>query len=283
MLLYDKPRTNASIARRKKLCYNKKNTGGSVVKGMQRLTGLVRKAIQDYEMIAPGDRVLVGVSGGKDSVALTVALGRLRAYLGVPFTVQAVTLDPCFGGVQTDYTPLAELFARENIPYEVRRTDIGPVVFDYRKEPNPCALCAKLRRGSLNDAAREQGCGKVALGHHFDDAVETFMLSLFYEGRLSCFRPVTYLDRTDLTVIRPMLYMTEREVINFAARQALPICKSGCPVDKETKREDIKQLLRILEHDYHDLRQHIFGAMQRLPLDGWAPSDPRGRKTKGGD
>ena len=140
---------------------------------MQRLEGLLRKAVQDYEMIAPGDRVCVGVSGGKDSVALTVALGHLRRYLGVPFEVMAVTLDPRFGGVEADYQPLADLFAQEGIPYEIRRTDIGPVVFDYRKEPNPCALCAKMRRGALHAAAQELSCNKVALGHHLDDAVET--------------------------------------------------------------------------------------------------------------
>ena len=146
---------------------------------MQHLTGLMRKAIQDYEMLAPGDRVCVGVSGGKDSVALTVGLARLRGYLGIPFEVTAVTLDPCFGGVPADYTALAALFAAEGVPYTVRRTDIGPVVFDYRKEPNPCALCAKLRRGALHSAAQELGCNKVALGHHLDDAVETFYMNLW--------------------------------------------------------------------------------------------------------
>ena len=146
---------------------------------MQRLEGLLRKAVQDYEMIASGDRVCVGVSGGKDSVALTVALGHLRRYLGVPFEVMAVTLDPRFGGVEADYQPLADLFAQEGIPYEIRRTDIGPVVFDYRKEPNPCALCAKMRRGALHAAAQELGCNKVALGHHLDDAVETFYMNLW--------------------------------------------------------------------------------------------------------
>ncbi len=154
---------------------------------MQRLEGLLRKAVQDYEMIAPGDRVCVGVSGGKDSVALTVALGHLRRYLGVPFEVMAVTLDPRFGGVEADYQPLADLFAQEGIPYEIRRTDIGPVVFDYRKEPNPCALCAKMRRGALHAAAQELGCNKVALGHHLDDAVETFYMNLWREGRIGCF------------------------------------------------------------------------------------------------
>ena len=248
---------------------------------MQKMLSHLRRCVDEYRMIQPGDRIAVGVSGGKDSLVLLRTLAELRKFYPVPFELVAITLD--MGYENADFSSIARLCQSLDVPYIVKKTDIKQVIFDIRKEKNPCALCAKLRRGSLNDAAREQGCGKVALGHHFDDAVETFMLSLFYEGRLSCFRPVTYLDRTDLTVIRPMLYMTEREVINFAARQALPICKSGCPVDKETKREDVKQLLRTLEHDYHDLRQHIFGAMQRLPLDGWAPTDPRGRKTKGGD
>ena len=183
-------------------------------RAMQRLCGLMRKAVQDYEMIAPGDKVMVGVSGGKDSVALTIGLAELRKYIGFDFTVQAVTLDPQFGGRPMDYTVLQELFAQYDIPYEIRRTEIGPVVFDYRKEKNPCALCAKLRRGALHTAAQELGCNKVALGHHLDDAVETFYMNLWREGRIGCFSPVTYLSRRDLTLIRPMLLATEQEVIS---------------------------------------------------------------------
>ena len=186
-------------------------------RAMQRLCGLMRKAVQDYEMIAPGDKVMVGVSGGKDSVALTIGLAELRKYIGFDFTVQAVTLDPQFGGRPMDYTVLQELFAQYDIPYEIRRTEIGPVVFDYRKEKNPCALCAKLRRGALHTAAQELGCNKVALGHHLDDAVETFYMNLWREGRIGCFSPVTYLSRRDLTLIRPMLLATEQEVISAGA------------------------------------------------------------------
>ncbi len=246
---------------------------------MQKMLSHLRRCVDEYRMIQAGDRIAVGVSGGKDSLVLLRTLAELRRFYPVPFEVVAITLDMGYEGA--DFSPIAALCREIEVEYIVKPTNIKEVVFDIRNEKNPCALCAKLRRGSLNDAAKENGCNKVALGHHFDDAVETFMLSLFYEGRLSCFLPVTYLDRTDLYVIRPMLYMTEREVINFANRQNLPICKSGCPVDKETKREDIKQLIRTLEHDYHDLRQHIFGAMQRLPLNGWEPIDPRGRKKKG--
>ncbi|MBR5284108.1 MAG: tRNA 2-thiocytidine biosynthesis protein TtcA [Clostridia bacterium] len=246
---------------------------------MQKMLSHLRRCVDEYRMIQAGDRIAIGVSGGKDSLVLLRTLAELRRFYPVPFEVVAITLD--MGYENADFSPIAKMCEEIGVEYIVKPTNIKEVVFDIRNEKNPCALCAKLRRGSLNDAAKENGCNKVALGHHFDDAVETFMLSLFYEGRLSCFLPVTYLDRTDLHVIRPMLYMTEREVINFANRQNLPICKSGCPVDKETKREDIKQLIRTLEHDYHDLREHIFGAMQRLPLNGWEPVDPRGRKKKG--
>ena len=167
----------------------------SDLRAMQRLCGLMRKAVQDYEMIAPGDRVMVGVSGGKDSVALTIGLSMLRKYIGFDYEVVAVTLDPQFDHQPMDYSALAELFRQHGIPYEVRRTEIGPVVFEYRKEKNPCALCAKLRRGALHTAAQELGCNKVALGHHLDDAVETFYMNLWREGRIGCFSPVTYLSQ----------------------------------------------------------------------------------------
>lgn len=238
---------------------------------LQHLEGLVRKAIQDYDMIAPGDSICVGVSGGKDSVALTLALGHLRAYLGVPFTVQAVTLDPLFGGVETDYTPLAEVFAREDIPYSVRRTDIGPVVFDYRHESNPCALCAKLRRGMLHSAAKQLGCNKVALGHHLDDAVETFYMNLWQEGRIGCFSPVTYLSRRDLTLIRPLLLATEAEIIHAVRRDGLPVIKSRCPADGITMREQTKDFVRERSQADPAFRQKTLHALQTSGIDGWAP------------
>ena len=180
-------------------------------RAMQRLCGLMRKAVQDYEMLAPGDRVMVGVSGGKDSVALTVGLAMLRQYIGFDYEVVAVTLDPQFDHQPMDYTALQALFARYGIPYHIRRTEIGPVVFEYRQEKNPCSLCAKLRRGALHTAAQELGCNKVALGHHLDDAVETFYMNLWREGRIGCFSPVTYLSQRDLTLIRPMLPRRRRD------------------------------------------------------------------------
>ncbi len=234
---------------------------------MQKMLSHLRKCIDDYAMIAPGDRIAVGVSGGKDSLSLLLLLARLRDFYPLPFDLSAITLD--MGYENPDYSPIADLCAGIGVEYIIKPTQIKQIVFDVRHEKNPCALCAKLRRGALNDTARENQCNKVALGHHFDDAVETFMMSLFYEGRISCFQPVTELERAGVTVIRPMLYMTEREVINFAHRQALPVCKNPCPADKNTRREDMKQMIRHLEHDHHDLRRHIFGAMQRRPLDGW--------------
>lgn len=240
-------------------------------KQMQRLEGLIRKAVQEYEMIRAGDCVCVGVSGGKDSVALTVALGRLRRYLGVPYEVAAVTLDPCFGGVETDYSVLEALFAAENIRYQIRRTDIGPVVFDYRKEANPCALCAKLRRGTLHTAAKELGCNRIALGHHLDDAVETFYMNLWREGRIGCFSPVTYLSRRDLTMIRPLLYATESEVQSAVRRENLPVVKSLCPADGVTVREDTKQFVREMAHKDPAFRQKTLHALQKSGIDGWAP------------
>ena len=238
---------------------------------MQRLCGLMRKAVQDYEMITPGDRILVGVSGGKDSVALTIGLAQLRRYLGFDFGITAVTLDPQFHHEAVDYTPLAELFARYEIPYEVRRTEIGPIVFEYRQEKNPCSLCAKLRRGALHSAAQELGCNKVALGHHLDDAVETFYMNLWREGRIGCFSPVTRLDRRELTLIRPMLLATESEVRSAVQKESLPIVKSRCPADGVTVREQTKDFVRERCRTDHAFRQKTLHALQESGIDGWRP------------
>ena len=238
---------------------------------MQRLEGLMRKAIQDYDMIQPGDRICVGVSGGKDSVSLTVGLGHLRSYLGIPFEVVAVTLDPRFGGVETDYSPLAELFAKQNIRYEIRRTDIGRIVFDFRKESNPCALCAKFRRGILHNTAKELGCNKVALGHHLDDAIETFYMNLWREGRIGCFSPVTYLSRKDITMIRPLLLATESDVRRAVRDAYLPVIKSLCPADGVTVREDTKSFVKKMSHEDPAFRQKTLHALQDSGIDGWAP------------
>ena len=237
---------------------------------MQRLCGLMRKAVQDYEMISPGDKIMVGVSGGKDSVALTIGLAQLRRYLGFDYEVVAVTLDPQFDHQAVDYSPLAALFARYEVPYEVRRTEIGPIVFEYRKEKNPCSLCARLRRGALHTAAQELGCNKVALGHHLDDAVETFYMNLWREGRIGCFSPVTQLDRRGLTLIRPMLLATEHEVRCAVKEEDLPIVKSRCPADGVTVHVPLKALSRLTPEQFTWnvpglLDELIVGLIKSLP------------------
>ena len=235
---------------------------------IQRLTGLLRRCAEDYHMIAPGDRVGVGVSGGKDSLVLLVLLSGLREYFDKPFALEAITIDM---GLGMDYGEVEKLCADIGVPYTVVKTEIGPIIFDHRKEKNPCSMCAKMRRGALNQAILDKGFNKLALGHHYDDAVETFLMSLLFEGRISCFQPVTNLDRTGIVQIRPMLYIHEKTVDNFARRQELPVLQNRCPVDKHTKREEVKQLLFDLSKTYPDMKERIFGAMQRLPLPAWEP------------
>ena len=242
---------------------------------MQRLEGLMRKAMQEYEMIRPGDHVCVGVSGGKDSVALTVGLARLRSYYEKPFTLTALSLDPQFGGVPTDYGPLEELFRQLEVPYVIRRTDIGSIVFETRREDNPCSLCAKMRRGALHDTARELGCNVIALGHHLDDAIETFYMNLWREGRIGCFSPKTYLSRKELTCIRPMVLATEAEVVRAVRALELPVVKSRCPADGVTEREHMKEFVRDMVHRDSAFRQKMLGALQKSGIDGWGPTGPQ--------
>lgn len=242
---------------------------------MQKMMGLVRRCIEDYNMIEAGDRVAVGVSGGKDSLTLLVVLAALREYYPVKFDLAALSVDMGLGGM--DFSPVAELCARLNVPYLVKKTEIGPIIFDYRKEKNPCSMCAKMRRGALHNALREHGITKIALGHHFDDAVETFFLSLFYESRLSCFHPVTYLDRTDITQIRPLLYVSEAMIREAVPRLQLPVVHNPCPADGHTKRQEVKTLIASLEPQYPKLKESVFAAMQRLPLPHWAPRELRRR------
>lgn len=238
---------------------------------MQKIVGLVRRCVEDYNMIESGDRIGVGVSGGKDSLALLVLLAELQKYNHKPFTIEAITIDM---GLGMDYTQIENLCKDLDIPFHLIKTEIAPIIFDHRKEKNPCSMCSKMRRGALNQALLDLGLNKLALGHHYDDAVETFVMSLIYEGRISCFQPVTDLDRTGIIQIRPMLYVHERTVDSFAKRYDLPVLANRCPVDKNTKREEIKQLVYNLSATYPDLKERIFGAMQRLPLPEW---EPKGR------
>lgn len=235
---------------------------------MQKLIGLVRRCVEDYRMICPGDRIGVGVSGGKDSVALLVFLAELKKYYPQSFHLEAITVDM---GLGMDYSPVEALCDRLEVPFTQVKTEIGPIVFQYRQEKNPCSMCAKMRRGALNQALLERDLHKLALGHHYDDAVETFLMSLLFEGRISCFQPVTDLDRTSIIQIRPMLYIHEKTVDSFVKRFDLPVIENRCPIDKTTKREEVKQLIYQLSATYPDLKERIFGAMQRLPLPEWGP------------
>lgn len=235
---------------------------------MQKLMGLVRRCVEDYDMIQKGDKIAVGVSGGKDSLVLLKLLAGLREYNSNPFELEAITIDM---GLGMDFSGIQKLCDELQVPYTIVKTEIGPIIFDYRKEKNPCSMCAKMRRGALNQALLDRGLNKLALGHHYDDAVETFLMSLLYEGRISCFQPVTNLDRTGIIQIRPMLYISEKTADHFARRMDLPVIANRCPADKHTKREEIKELVYELSGRYPDLKDRVFGAMQRLPLPEWEP------------
>ena len=234
---------------------------------MQKMMGLMRKCIDDYHMISSGDRIAVGVSGGKDSLTLLTVLAALRSYYPAPFELAAIPIDMGLDGM--DFSPVEQYCKELNVGYYCKKTEIGPIIFDYRKEKNPCSMCAKMRRGALNDTIRELGFGKIALGHHFDDAVETFLMSLLYEGRIGCFEPVTYLSRSGVTQIRPMLYVGEKAISHFAEAYDLPVVHNVCPADKHTKRQEVKDLISGLQAQYPDIKTKIFGAMQRYPLSQW--------------
>ena len=237
------------------------------MKEIKRILSFTRRAVDDYGMIEDGDRIGVGVSAGKDSLTLLIALAELRRFYPKKFELVAITVDMGFEGM--DFSPIAELCRELDVPFVTVPTQISRVVFDIRKEKNPCGLCAKMRRGALHDECKRQRCNKLALGHHFDDVVETFMLNLFYEGRLGSFSPVTYLSRKDLTMIRPMIYAQEKDVRYFVNRHPLPIITSPCPADKNTEREAMKQLLTSLERGNKGLRHRIFGALQKAGIDGY--------------
>jgi len=235
---------------------------------MQKLMGLLRRCVEDYNMISEGDKIAVGVSGGKDSLVLLKLMAGLREYHNKSFELEAITIDM---GLGMDFSGIQKFCDELNVPYTVVKTEIGPIIFDYRKEKNPCSMCAKMRRGALNQALKDRDCNKLALGHHYDDAVETFVMNLLFEGRIGCFQPVTNLDRMGVIQIRPMLYISEKTADNFCKRMELPVLTNRCPVDKHTKREEVKDLVYELSGRYPDFKDRVFGAMQRLPLEEWAP------------
>ena len=234
---------------------------------MKRMLSFVRRGVDDYGMIDEGDRIAVGISGGKDSLALLAILAQMRLFYPKKYELFAITVDMGFEGA--DFSEISEFCRRYDVKYKVVKTDIAKIIFDVRKESNPCSLCAKMRRGTLHAAAVELGCNKVALGHHFDDAVETFMMNLFFEGRLGCFSPITYLSNRDITLIRPMIFATEKDVRYFANKERLPVSESLCPEDKATEREEMKKLLSELEKKNRGLRHRIFHAMCRADISGF--------------
>lgn len=238
------------------------------MENIKRILSYVRRAADDYGMIRDGEKIAVGISGGKDSLTLLCALSELRRFYPHKFELCAITVDMGFEPT-VDFSPIRALCESLDVPYHVVPTEIYKIIFEIRKEKSPCSLCAKMRRGALHKAAKELGCTAVALGHHFDDVVDTFMLNLFFEGRLGCFSPVTYLSRMDITLIRPMIYMPEKDVRYFAQKAELPIIQSPCPADGNTERAEMNKLLLDLERHNKGLRYRIFGAIQRGGIDGF--------------
>ena len=233
----------------------------------QHLLSYVRRAIQDYEMIQEGDCIAIGISGGKDSLILAFALSYLKHFYPKQFDIMGITVS--LGFKDFDLTAVKAFFEEIQIPFYVCETQIGQIIFEERKESNPCSLCSKMRKGALYDYAKKLGCNKIALGHNKDDINETLLMSLLYEGRIHTMAPMTYMDQVDMHIIRPLIYVPESDIRGFVKKQNLPVVKSPCPVDGKTKREDMKQLIYSLQKDIPKVREHLFGAIQRSTLNGW--------------
>lgn len=239
---------------------------------LQQVLSVVRKAVDDYQMIEEGDKIAVGISGGKDSLTLLYALNGLKCFYPKKFDIIAITVDLGFQNLNLD--KIKALCEELQVEYIIEKTDIGKIIFEDRKESNPCSLCAKMRKGALNDAIKAAGCNKIAYAHHKDDVVETMLMSLIFEGRFHTFSPVTYLDRMDLTVIRPLMYMNEADVIGFINKYDVPVVKSPCPADGHTKREYVKKLLRQLNLENPGVKERMFTAIRTGNLKGWMiPND----------
>ncbi len=218
---------------------------------MQRLLSLMRKANNDYHLIEDGDKIAIGISGGKDSIALLAVLNAYRRFSPEKFDIVAINIDMGFEETDRDEVARLKVYAEEiGVPLIIEKTDIAKIIFEERKEESPCSLCSKMRRGALNTVAIKNGCNKIALGHHSDDIIETFFLSFIYEGRLSTFMPKSYMDRTGITLIRPLIYVEEKQIIAFQNKYSLPIVHNPCPQDKHTKRQDMKELIDKIDKDF---------------------------------
>ncbi|MCF0228099.1 MAG: tRNA 2-thiocytidine(32) synthetase TtcA [Parasporobacterium sp.] len=226
---------------------------------IQQLLSLTRQAVDDYKMISDGDHIAVGVSGGKDSLTLLSVLNSLRRFYPAHFDITAITADLGFNNV--DFGRIADFCSHLGIEYHIEKTEISEIVFNIRKEKNPCSLCSKLRKGAFNNAALKYGCNKTAFGHHKDDVISTMMMSLIYEGRFSSFSPVTVLERTGLTLIRPMIYINEADIKGFCNKNNIPVLKNPCPADGETRRQYVKEVMSELNHDNHGVKERLFNAV----------------------
>ena len=234
---------------------------------LQQLLSYTRKAVDEYQLIEAGDKIAVGISGGKDSLTMLYALHGLQRFYPQPFEIEAITVD--LGFPDFDLSQIRALCESLGVKYTVVKTEIAQIIFDERKESNPCSLCAKMRKGALNEAIKAAGCNKVAYAHHKDDVIETMLMSLLFEGRIHTFAPKTYLDRMDLTVIRPLLYVDEKDIIGFRNAYELPVQKSPCPVDGYTKREYAKELVRSLNTEHLGARERMFAAILSSDIKGW--------------
>ena len=234
---------------------------------LQHLLSATRRAIQDYDMIQEGDRIAIGISGGKDSLVLALALSHLRRFYPKQFEVIGITVD--LGFDKFDLSGVEAFFKEIDIPFYRCKTQIGQIIFEERKETNPCSLCSKMRKGALYNEAQKLGCNKIALGHNRDDINETLLMSLFYEGRIHTMPPVNYMDMVDLQIIRPLIYNSEKDIKHFASKQGLPVVKSPCPADGKTSREDMKKLILTLQEEIPKVQEHLFGAIKRSSLLGW--------------
>ena len=237
---------------------------------MQKIVGKILKANEEFKMFEKGDRIAVGVSGGKDSLILLEGLCRIRKFLNFGIELIAITIDLSFSDKEEQYKSMKQICNYYGVLYIIEKTEIFDIVFNVKKqEKNPCSLCSKLKKGVLNTIAKENGCNKVAFGHHLDDVVETFLMNLFIEGRIACFSPITFFSRQNLYLIRPLIFAQERQIKRAIKDLNFEVSKILCPKDGYTYREKIKEFLREKEKEDKGFKKRIFGALRRSGISGW--------------